>query len=85
MGYDEVIIPLHAEVERTPQDDLSIDNQIKQQELSVERAKANYNELLSRAYGDRKLADYQIALAEATLSSLKVLRDNQKYVILNMN
>jgi len=76
---------LHAEVERTPQDDLSIENQIRQQQLTVERAKSNYDDLLSRANGDRKLADYQIALSEATLASLKALRDHQKYFVFNFN
>jgi len=76
---------MHAEVERTPHDDLSLENQIMQQQLIVERAKSNYDELLRRANGDHNLADYQIALSEATLASLKTLRDNQKYIVLNMN
>lgn len=76
---------LHAEVERTPKDDLSIENQIKQQQLTVERAKSNYDDLLLRANGDKELADYQIALVEATLETLKVFKDNQNYLILNLN
>lgn len=76
---------LHAEVERTPANDLSIENQIKQQELTIERARQNYDDLVHRANGDREYADYQIALAEATLETLKKFRDNQKYFILNLN
>ena len=75
---------LHAEVERTPTDnDLGIDDQIKQQEETITRAKANYEALVERALGDKKLADYQIALAEATLESLKAYRDNQQFINLN--
>lgn len=74
---------LHAEVDRTAHDGLGIEDQIKQQELTVERAKQNYVELLERAMGDKKLADYQIALAEATLESLKFVRDNRGFVNLN--
>lgn len=40
---------LHVEVERTPHDDYSIDNQIIQQVLTVENAKSNYDKLLLRA------------------------------------
>lgn len=69
---------LHAEVERTPADGLDVDNQIKQQQLTIERAKQNYDDLVSRANGDPTIADYQIALAEATLETLKKYRDNQK-------
>lgn len=69
---------LHAEADRTPADELSIDNQIKQQELTIERARQNYAELVNRANGDRSYADYQIALAEATLQTLKQYRDNMR-------
>lgn len=70
---------LHAEVERTPNmdNDLDIENQIIQQQLSLERAKQNYSDLVQRANGDSKIADYQIALAEATLETLNQFRDNQ--------
>jgi len=74
---------LHAEVERTPSDDLSVENQIKQQELTIERAKQQYDELIKRSLGDKSNADYAIALAEATLESLKFVRDNQKFITLN--
>lgn len=74
---------LHAEVDRTAHKDLSIDEQIKQQELTIERAKAHYDELLKRSLGDKKIADYQIALAEATLDSLKQLKDYTKLINLN--
>lgn len=76
---------LHAELENTPVGDLSIDDQIIQQELTIERAHAHYDDLVARANGDPKLADYQIALAEATLQTLKSFRDNQTFFSLNMN
>jgi len=38
-----------------------------------------------RANGDKEYADYQIALAEATLDTLCKFRDNQKYFTLNLN
>jgi len=73
---------LHAEVERTPDlKDLDIDNQIIQQQLTVERAKQNYDDLVHCANGDRHIADYQIALAEATLETLKNYRDNKKMIV----
>lgn len=74
---------LHAEVDRTPHDDLGIENQIKQQALTIERAKQNYEELVKRSNGDSSLAKYQIALAEATLSSLIKFRDNNQFINLN--
>lgn len=69
---------LHTEVERTPADELGIDEQIKQQQFTIERARQNYSDLVARANGDRSIADYQIALAEATLDTLKKYKDNQK-------
>ena len=76
---------LHTEGDKTPVGELSLDNQILQQELTIERAKQNYSDLVARANGDAAYADYQIALAEATLQTLKSFRDNQKFFILNMN
>lgn len=76
---------LHAEVERTPHDDFGIENQIKQQQETIDRAKSNYDDLLRRANGDKTFADYQIALAEATLATLKSFRDNQQYITLSIN
>lgn len=76
---------LHAEAEKVPVGDLSLDDQIIQQELTIERARAHYSDLVARANGDSELADYQIALAEATLQTLKSFRDNQKFFALNMN
>ncbi|MCL2597276.1 MAG: hypothetical protein FWD66_06410 [Paludibacter sp.] len=67
---------IHAEINRTPNDDLGIENQIKQQKLTIERTKQNYNDLLQRANGDREIADYQIELAEAMLRTLEIYRDN---------
>lgn len=76
---------MHAEVNRTPHSDLSIDNQIKQQELTIEHTKSNYANLLARCNGDKVYADYQIALAKATLDSLKAYKNSQEYVKLIMN
>lgn len=74
---------LHAETVRTPHKDLNIDSQILQQELTIERAKSNYEQLVAQS--SKKEADYNIALAEATLGTLKKFRDNQAYFTLNMN
>ena len=76
---------LHAEGNKTPVGELSLDNQILQQELTIERAKQNYSDLLARANGDAAYADFQIALAEATLQTLKSFRDNQKLFISFLN
>lgn len=76
---------LHAELERTPVDDLGINAQIKQQQLTVERAEQNYPELLRRANGDRELSDYQIQLAKATLETLKQFKHNMEYFTQIMN
>lgn len=54
--------------------DLSIDNQIYQQELTISRAKRKYDELLAQADGNKELADFAIRLAEATLESLKAYK-----------
>lgn len=54
--------------------DLSLDNQIYQQRLTVEHNKGNYTALVKRAGGDTELAKYNIALAEATLRSLELLK-----------
>lgn len=59
-------------------DDLSLDSQIYQQELTISRAKKNYRELLARAGGNKSLAIYNIRLAEATLESLKELQTIKK-------
>jgi len=76
---------LHTEMDRVPCGDLDIDNQIRQQQISIDRARANYSELVSRSGGDTQNADYIIALAEATLDTLKKFRDNQKYFYTVMN
>ena len=74
---------LHAEFDRTPSDDLNIDNQIKQQRLTIERAKANYNELVLRS--SKENADYSIALAEATLETLESFKDNMNLFKVNLS
>jgi hypothetical protein len=74
---------LHAEVDLAAFGDLGIENQIKQQEETILRAKQNYENLVKQALGDTKHADYMIALAEATLESLRFVRDNQKFINLN--
>lgn len=60
--------------------DLSLDNQIHQQKLTIEHNKRNYAKLVEQAGGDESLAKYNIALAQATLESLyrlKELRDGE--------
>ncbi len=74
---------VHAEVEKTAMDNLDIHNQVKQQELTVERAKQNYDQLVEQVHGDKAHADYMIALAEATLETLKNYRDNIGFMNLN--
>lgn len=55
--------------------DLSIDNQIYQQQLTIEHQKRNFANLVARAGGDENLAKYNIALAQATLESLQQLKE----------
>lgn len=71
---------LHAEVSRTPHDDLGIDSQIKQQRLTLERAVQGYDELLDRANGNRDVADYQIDLARETLRTLERFKEMQAWL-----
>ena len=54
--------------------DLSLDNQIYQQQLTIEHQKRNFANLVARAGGDENLAKYNIALAQATLESLIQLK-----------
>jgi polyhydroxyalkanoate synthesis regulator phasin len=66
---------LHAEIEKAPdKNSFGIDEQIKQQELTIERAKANFDDLVKRS--SKEQAEYSLALAEATLETLKNYRDN---------
>lgn len=55
--------------------DLSLDNQIHQQYLTIEHNKRNFDKLVERAGGNAELAKFNIAMAEATLASLKKLKD----------
>lgn len=55
--------------------DLSLDNQIYQQRLTIEHNKRNYHRLVEQAGGDESLAKYNIALAQATLESLYQLKE----------
>ena len=55
--------------------DLSLDNQIHQQKLTIEHNKRNYTKLVEQAGGDESLAKYNIALAQATLESLYKLKE----------
>lgn len=55
--------------------DLSLDNQIYQQKLTIEHNKRNYAKLVEQAGGDESLAKYNIALAQATLESLYKLKE----------
>lgn len=65
---------LHAEVERTPHNDLGIDDQIRHAKLTLERAIQNYDDLVARANGSRDLADYQISLQRETVRTLQRVR-----------
>ena len=65
---------LYGELVRTPADDLGIDNQIKQQQLTVERAEANFSQLLERTHGNEEEARYQIDLSKSILKSLHKLK-----------
>ncbi|MCL1867657.1 MAG: hypothetical protein FWF72_01730 [Paludibacter sp.] len=77
---------IHAEVDRTPDiDNFGIENQIKQQKLTIERAKQNYGELIKRSSDNKEIADYQIALAEATLKTLENYRDSMKFFTISLN
>lgn len=70
---------LHAEAERTPHNDLGIDDQIKQQKLTLERAVQNYDDLVARANGSRDLADYQISLQRETVRTLERFREMRAF------
>lgn len=70
---------LHAEVERTPAGDRGLENQIRQQQLTLERAEQNYEDLLARANGSHEIADHQIALQRETIESLKRLKHLQRF------
>ena len=76
---------LHTEADRTAYGDCDIDNQILQQQETIERARSNYSALVQRTNGDPTHADHVIRLAEATLETLKKFRDNQKYFYQVMN
>lgn len=58
--------------------DLSLNNQIHQQKLTIEHNKRNYAKLVEQAGGDESLAKYNIALAQATLESLHKLKELQE-------
>ena len=59
--------------------DLSLNNQIHQQKLTIEHNKRNYAKLVEQAGGDDSLAKYNIALAQATLDSLYKLKELREY------
>lgn len=54
--------------------ELSLDNQIYQQKLTIEQNKRNFDRLVEQAGGSIELAKYNIALAQATLESLEQLK-----------
>lgn len=58
--------------------ELSLDNQIHQQKLTIEHNKRNYAKLVEQAGGDESLAKFNIALAQATLESLYKLKEIQE-------
>ncbi|MFV0468654.1 MAG: hypothetical protein ACK5MK_06980 [Dysgonomonas sp.] len=64
---------LHGEANKTPHKDFGIDNQILFQEVTIERAKSNYNAMLMSM--TKENADYNIQLADAMLETLKKYRD----------
>lgn len=55
--------------------DLSLENQIYQQKLTIEHNKRNYARLVEQAGGNEELAKFNIALAQATLESLYKLKE----------
>lgn len=66
---------LHATFESEPDgDDFGINNQIKQQELTIERNKSNFDALVARC-PDRESAIYSIQLSEAILETLKKYKE----------
>lgn len=66
---------LYATFEAEPHDDdLGIDNQILQQELTIQRNKANFEALVARA-PDRESAVFSIQLSEAILETLKKYKE----------
>lgn len=70
---------LFATYEReTDGTDFNIENQIKMQELTIERAKSTFDALIKRSSEEE--AKYNIALAESILDTLKMVQDNQKYL-----
>lgn len=71
---------LTATFERETKGNLSIDDQIRMQELTIERNKTNFDALLARAK-TREDAIYSIKIAEETLNTLK----KYKELMLNMN
>lgn len=64
--------------------DLSLDNQIQQQKLTIEHNKRNYAKLVEQAGGDESLAKFNIALAQATLESLYKLKELQDGRYINL-
>ena len=62
---------LHAEKDLVAAHDLSIENQIKMMQETVIRAQANYDDLVKRSSIEE--ADFNIALAQAAVESLKIL------------
>jgi len=74
---------LHAEIDRTAFDDLGIDNQIKMQQQTIDKMRQNYDLIIAQSNGDASNADYMIAVAEATLKTLKSVRDRELNILLN--
>lgn len=58
--------------------ELSLDNQIHQQKLTIEHNKRNYAKLVEQAGGDESLAKFNMALAQAILESLYKLKELSK-------
>ena len=68
---------IFAEIDRTPYGEFCIDNQVKQQQLTVDRAKSQYKALVERSSVAE--ADYNIGLAKGILNTLKQVQSNQIY------
>ncbi len=75
---------LHATFESEPHNaDLGIDDQILQQELTIQRSKSNFEALVARS--NMESAIYAIKLSEATLETLKKYKEMMENISLYMN
>lgn len=61
---------IHNEVDKVPNGEFGIDQQIKMIEETIELNERNYDSLVERARGNTKHADYLIKLSKAVLNTL---------------